>query len=125
MRSLEKKSWIVAAACLSLGLGCSNAKDSPAEEALAAQVEQKLDAETGTVAVDVEADGTVVTLSGRVDNGLQKAKAEQLAGEVEGVERVENEIVIALGPKIGDAMTPPEGDGMPPAEAPPATGMIR
>ena len=124
MRSLAKKTGLAAALCVVVGLGCNSKGDTPEEEALASRVEKTLDAETGTDAVDVEADGAVVTLRGRVDNGLQKAKAEQLAGEVEGVERVQNEIVIALGPKIGDAVTPPQGEEMPPAAAPP-NGMIR
>lgn len=52
-------------------------------------------------AIDVRANDGVVTLTGRVSSEDVKENAEELANDVDGVERVENRIVVAQAPRSG------------------------
>ncbi|HEY8517667.1 MAG TPA: BON domain-containing protein [Candidatus Binatia bacterium] len=70
---------------------------------IVAEVRNKLrravDMEANTI--DVRANDGVVTLTGRVSSEDVKDDAEELASDVEGVERVENQITVAQGPGAG------------------------
>jgi osmotically-inducible protein OsmY len=65
--------------------------------ALVAKVKSKLASDAGLSTlshVEVDADGSVVTLSGTVTNETQKRAAEIAAAKVDGVSRVENRLVV-------------------------------
>ncbi len=65
--------------------------------ALLARVKTKLASDAGLATlknVEVSANGTVITLSGTVDNEYQKKSAVLAASQVEGVSRVEDRIAI-------------------------------
>jgi hypothetical protein len=102
------------------------------DAAVKAEVDRKLSSDTltGSQRVSVEAHDGVVTLSGRVDQEPQRGKAEELAQQVDGVERVDNRIAVGAGPaappagNVGGAVNaPPAGaPNAPPAGAAPAEG---
>jgi hypothetical protein len=82
------------------------AEHDAVDATIEAEVERKLgsDQETSAARIDVRATDGVVTLSGEVLEKDQSARAEDLAEDVEGVERVENHIVIASA--AGAALEP-------------------
>jgi hypothetical protein len=61
------------------------------------QVRQKLstDREVGGNSIDVKVENGTVTLTGSVRSERQKSRAEKIAKKVKGVEKVENQLVIA------------------------------
>ena len=79
------------------------AKGAGVDAAIASEVERKLgsDQQTSALDIQVKTDGGVVTLSGKVANESEKSRAEDLAEDVEGVKRVDNNLVIARAP-VGD-----------------------
>jgi osmotically-inducible protein OsmY len=76
------------------------AKGAGADAAIASEVERKLgsDQKTSSLEIDVRTSDGIVTLSGKVSNEAEKDRAEDLAEDVEGVKRVENNLVIARAP---------------------------
>jgi hyperosmotically inducible protein len=68
-----------------------------ADTATTARVKSRLaaDPETGALKIEVETNGGVVTLTGTVQTQAEKAQAEQIAGNTEGVARVINNITVA------------------------------
>jgi osmotically-inducible protein OsmY len=89
-----------------VGSGCG--RDEPAgtdvdpanDMAVASVVERRIQREVeGPAAanIDVQVTDGVATLSGSVPDASTKAEAEDVAEDVEGVDRVENQIVIAMG----------------------------
>ncbi len=76
------------------------AKGAGADAAIASEVERKLgsDQQTSALGIDVKTTDGVVTLSGKVSNEAEKERAEDLADDVEGVKRVNNNLVIASAP---------------------------
>jgi len=85
----------LAALVLLASLSCEgrNVTDS----AITANVKSKLalDPETGPLKIKVDTDGGVVTLSGVVSSPIEKAQADQIARNTEGVTRVINNITVA------------------------------
>ena len=83
------------------------ARGAGADAAIESEVERKLGADQKTSALEIEVKTTdgVVTLSGKVSNEAEKEKAEQLAEDVEGVKRVDNNLVIASVPVDLDLVT--------------------
>ena len=82
--------------------GCSSTV--PVEQqiddaSITTQVKSKLAADPEVAAhnIDVDTNEGVVTLSGRVDDGAERAEAEKLARNTDGVRRVINNL------KVGDA----------------------
>ncbi|MEW6271217.1 MAG: BON domain-containing protein [Thermodesulfobacteriota bacterium] len=88
-----------AAAPGAMGAGATGGEDAT----IVAEVRDKLrsSGEVEANAIDVRANAGVVTLTGRVSSEDVKESAEQLANDVEGVDRVENQIVVAQGPAAG------------------------
>jgi hyperosmotically inducible periplasmic protein len=76
-------------------VGCE--RRNVADSAITAGVKSKLaaDPETGAFKIDVDTNGGVVTLTGTVQTQAEKAQAEQIAGNTEGVARVINNITVA------------------------------
>jgi len=68
-----------------------------ADSAITAKVKSKLavDTETSALKIDAHTDGGVVTLTGVVPTQAEKAQAEQIARNTEGVTRVINNITVA------------------------------
>jgi hypothetical protein len=73
-----------------VAVGANEAKEAVGEAALTAKIKSKmaLDDTIDADAIDVDTDGSVVTLSGRVPNETARARALQLARETEGVTSV-------------------------------------
>lgn len=95
--------WNVGAAALWLcAAGCHPAADEAVgsqairDAAVSSAVQSKLTADrTANFArVDVDSAGGVVTLSGTVRSAEERARAERLAGQVNGVARVHNYLQI-------------------------------
>lgn len=70
--------------------GANEARDAVAEAALTAKIKSKmaLDDTIDAGSIDVDTEGTVVTLRGRVPDEAARARALQLARETDGVTRV-------------------------------------
>jgi osmotically-inducible protein OsmY len=62
------------------------------------QAKYFLDAEVKGHAIDVDTSNGIVTLTGRVENAEQRADAEQIARETEGVTRVNNQLTVGASP---------------------------
>lgn len=90
--------WNAAAAVLLCAAGCHPAADEAAgsqairDAAVSSAVQSKLTADRSAnfARVDVESTGGVVTLSGSVPTVEDRARAERLARQVGGVQRVNN-----------------------------------
>jgi osmotically-inducible protein OsmY len=67
------------------------------DDTLVDQVRVRLagDADVGGLQIDVEAQGGVVTLKGRVRNDKQRTKAEKITKKVKGVSGVVNQLVVS------------------------------
>lgn len=76
--------------------GAAQAQQVLDEGALTAKIKSKmaLDDSIDAVAIDVDTDGTVVTLSGRVRSTAERDRALQLAKETAGVTSVVDRLVI-------------------------------
>ena len=77
-----------------VAVGAGEAQVALAEAALTAKIKSKmaLDDSIDAAAIDVDTDGTVVTLRGRVPNEAARAKALQLARETDGVTSVVDQL---------------------------------
>ena len=73
-----------------VAIGANRARDAVAEAALTAKIKSKmaLDDTIDAASIDVDTNGTVVTLSGDVPNETARARAVQLARETDGVTQV-------------------------------------
>lgn len=96
--------------------GIDQARQAAADAALEGKVKQYLSARKGldTRAINVEANGNVITLKGEVADPEQARIAQQAATEVEGVESVINQLTMRV-PATGTSASPPG----PPASHPP------
>lgn len=76
--------------------GADRAAAALAEARLTAKIKSKmaLDDTLGDSDLDVDTEGTVVTVTGEVQNGAQRQRALQLARETEGVSSVTDRITV-------------------------------
>lgn len=76
--------------------GAAQAQNALSEGALTAKIKSKmaLDDTINAASIDVDTNGTVVTLSGTVRSEAERAKAVQLARETEGITAVNDRLVI-------------------------------
>lgn len=106
--NLFKKSLLATAVALTLCAGAAAAQEPMAapersagqvmdDASITASVKTKLLADKRTEGFDINVDTAkgVVTLTGGADSQAAKAAAGELAGAVEGVVRVDNELVVA------------------------------
>ena len=79
-----------------VAVGAAQAQDALTDGALTAKIKSKmaLDDTVKALAIDVDTDGSVVTLSGTVNSQAERAKAVQLAKETAGVTSVVDRLVI-------------------------------
>ena len=77
-----------------VAVGANEAQEAVGEAALTAKIKSKmaLDDTVDAAAIDVDTDGSVVTLRGRVPNEAVRARALQLARETEGVTAVNDQL---------------------------------
>jgi osmotically-inducible protein OsmY len=80
-----------------VAVGASEAQRAVADGAMTAKIKSKmaLDDVVDAARIDIDTNGTVVTLSGRVSSQAEKERAVRLARETEGVTSVVDNIVIA------------------------------
>jgi osmotically-inducible protein OsmY len=73
-----------------VAIGASEAQRAVSDASLTAKIKSKmaLDDSIDAAAIDVDTDGSVVTLSGRVPNEAARTRALQLARETDGVTSV-------------------------------------
>jgi hypothetical protein len=99
---------IVLSATLALGIGCVSAK--PNDTKITSDIQNKLNADSGLQGKQLSvqsADGTV-TLSGAVDNDMQREAAARYASSAPGVKQVVNNLVVAAPAAMPEvAQTPP------------------
>ena len=76
--------------------GVNEAQRAAEEGSLTAKIKSKmaLDDQVDAAAIDVDTNGTVVTLSGRVSNAAERERAVRLARETEGVTSVVDRLAI-------------------------------
>jgi len=75
----------------------ADAKRATKNAALTGKVKSALAADVGLktlTGINVDSEGTVVTLHGKVDTDTNKRRAEQVARAVEGVSTVKNELTV-------------------------------
>lgn len=79
-----------------VAVGAAQAQDALSDGAVTAKIKSKmaLDDTVKALAIDVDTDNGVVTLSGSVTSPTEKAKAVQLARETAGVTSVVDRLVI-------------------------------
>ena len=77
--------------------GAAQAEHAIGEAALTAKIKSKmaLDDAVRALAIDVDTNGSVVTLSGFVNSELERSKAVQLAKDTEGVTAVNDRLVVS------------------------------
>ena len=78
------------------GWSTEGAKQGAKNAALTSKVKTALANDVGlkTLVINVDSEGSTVTLKGTVDNADTKSRAEQVAKKVEGVKAVKNELRI-------------------------------
>lgn len=79
------------------GGGTSEVKQDTRNAALTAKVKTALAGDVGLrtlTSIDVDSEGSVVTLKGKVDTEENKRRAEQVAQRVEGVSSVRNQLTV-------------------------------
>lgn len=76
--------------------GAARAENALAEGSLTAKIKAKmaLDDTVKALAIDVDTNGSVVTLTGAVHSEAERAKAVQLARDTEGVTSVNDKLVV-------------------------------
>jgi hyperosmotically inducible protein len=79
-----------------VAVGAAQAQDALTDGAVTAKIKSKmaLDDTVKALSIDVDTDGSVVTLSGTVHSQAERAKAVQLARETAGVTSVVDRLVI-------------------------------
>lgn len=77
--------------------GANEAQRAAADGALTAKIKAKmaLDDRVKAAKIDIDTDGSVVTLSGRVASEAERARAVQLARETDGVTSVVDDLTVA------------------------------
>jgi osmotically-inducible protein OsmY len=77
-----------------VAVGAAEAQEALSEAALTAKIKSKmaLDDTIDAADIDVDTNGTVVTLSGRVGSDAERTRALQLAQETDGVTRVVDQL---------------------------------
>ena len=101
-RLLRLSGALVLGALVAFGSGCAATEDRQSvgeyadDSVITAKVKTALasDDAASLLAVEVETFRGIVQLSGFVDDELQKLRAGELAGEVEGVRQVENSLIV-------------------------------
>jgi hyperosmotically inducible periplasmic protein len=80
-----------------VAVGANEAQRAVANGAMTAKIKSKMALDDGVDAagIDIDTNGTIVTLSGRVSNQAEKERAVRLARETEGVTSVVDKIVVA------------------------------
>jgi hyperosmotically inducible protein len=80
-----------------VAVGADEAKRVASEASLSAKIKAKmaLDDRVSASAIDVDTDGSVVTLSGRVSSDEERQRAVRLAKETDGVSSVRDELTIS------------------------------
>jgi hyperosmotically inducible protein len=79
------------------GGATTEAKQDTKNAALTAKVKSALAADVGLrtlTGIDVDSQGTIVTLKGKIDTEENKRRAEQVAQRVEGVSSVKNQLTV-------------------------------
>jgi hyperosmotically inducible periplasmic protein len=78
------------------GWSTEGAKQGTKNAALTGKVKSALANDVGlkTLVINVDSEGSTVTLKGTVDNADTKSRAEQVAKKVEGVKSVKNELKV-------------------------------
>jgi hyperosmotically inducible protein len=100
MKARTSVKSVVSAILLGLVLGCAGAGTKTGEfvddRAITAKVKTALakDPDVSALAVNVDTDKGVVTLKGEVKSPTERAKAAQLARNVEGVKSVNNHLTV-------------------------------
>jgi hyperosmotically inducible protein len=81
------------------GWNTENAKQGAKNAALTGKVKSALANDVGlkTLVINVDSEGSTVTLKGTVDNADTRSRAEQVAKKVEGVKSVKNELRLKGG----------------------------
>ena len=92
----EKARQTGAAIGETVATGAAQAQQALKEGTLTAKIKSKmaLDDTTKALSIDIDTNGSVVTLSGSVRSEAERAKALQLARETEGVTTVNDRLVI-------------------------------
>jgi hyperosmotically inducible periplasmic protein len=82
-----------------VAVGVNEAQHAAANGAVTAKIKSKMALDDGVDAarIDVDTNGSVVTLSGRVANEAERQRAVRLARETEGVTSVVDRLVVAGG----------------------------
>ncbi len=99
---------IAMGAILALTVGC--VKSAPNDAQIASDIQSKLNADSGLQGkqLGVQSAGGTVTLSGSVDNDIEREAAARYASSVPGVKQVVNNLVVAApAPPPEVAQTPP------------------
>jgi osmotically-inducible protein OsmY len=80
-----------------VAIGANQAQRAAADAGLTAKIKAKmaLDDSVTAATIDVDSDGSVVTLSGRVSSDAERARALQLARETEGVTSVVDRLSVS------------------------------
>jgi len=96
----EMKILLIMLAALALLVSASCERRDVADSAITTKVKSKLamDTETSALKIDVDTNGGVVTLTGAVQTQAEKAEAERITRNTEGVTRVINNITVVPNP---------------------------
>ena len=80
-----------------VAVGADRAQRAASEAGLSAKIKAKmaLDDQVAASNIDVDTDGTVVTLSGRVSSSVERERAVRLAKETEGVSSVVDRLTVS------------------------------
>src|SRR6185437_9695819 len=108
---------IVLLAILTVGVGCTKA---PNDAELTSNIQTKLATDSGLQAkqLGVKAEGGTVTLTGTVDNDIQREAAARYAAAEPGVKQVVNNLQVAAPPPVEAAQTAPPVEEAKPSPAP-------
>jgi osmotically-inducible protein OsmY len=110
-----KRGYILGVACLALGIvACTDASERTVgyrDESITAEVEAALRT-TVPGKIDVNTRDQVVTLSGTVPNAAARERAGEIAADVKGVDRVDNNLRATVA---GDAPIGERAPNPPPA----------
>jgi len=93
----EMRILLIVLAALAMLASASCERRDVADSAITTKVKSKLalDTETSALKIDVDTNGGVVTLTGAVQTQAEKAEAERISRNTEGVIRVVNNITVA------------------------------
>ena len=116
---------LIAGALLFAGCNALKVGQSPDDKAITTQIQAKLfdDSVLKTRDIHVASDKGAVTLTGTVGTDLEKAAAERIAGQADGVKTVINQLVVSSAPAAESAATmqPPQSAEATPPQLPTPT----